>query len=541
MTARWRIASLAWALTTWAALGWAQNGVPLFDDLGSLHHPITTASEQAQRYFDQGLRLVYAFNHEEAIHSFEEAARVDPSAAMAYWGIALALGPNINQGMGKGEERRAVEMVKKAQALAPRANSKEQAYIQALATRYLGQKGAKRKALDMAYADAMRKVTQRFPDDADAWTLFAEALMVLRPWDYWARDGRPQPGTEEILLALETALARNPDHPGACHYYIHAVEASPTPERAISCAQRLPDLMPGAGHLVHMPAHIYVRLGKYRESSDRNAEAVRVDREYLAKRKLRGMYPDGYYAHNVHFLWASLAMEGRSADALKTARDLAAMISPEEARKERWKEPYLSIPLFSLIRFGQWDEMLRETPPPEGLRLMQGLWRLGRGLAHVAQGRLPSAEAEHFVLAGLTKRLGRNRTQEEKTERTLLQIAERVLAGELAARRQRYEEAIRALKEAVRLEDGLRDNEPPLWPLPTRQYLGTVLLMAGKHAEAEREYREDLKKNRENPWGLFGLAQSLRAQHKTDEAASVEERFQAAWARADVTLTASRF
>ncbi len=541
MTAHWRVAAFALVGLTQVCLGWADESVPLFDNLGSLHHPITTASEQAQRYFDQGLRLVFAFNHEEAVHSFEEAARLDPSAAMAYWGIALALGPNINQSMGKGEERRAIELVKKARALASRASPKEQAYIQALTRRYLGEKGSKRKTLDMAYADAMREVTQRFPDDADASTLFAEALMVVRPWDYWTAQGRPQPGTQEILSALEAALARNPDHPGACHYYIHAVEASPTPEQAISCAQRLPSLMPGAGHLVHMPAHIYIRLGKYRESSDRNLEAARVDREYLAGRKLRGIYPDGYYAHNLHFLWASLAMEGRSADALKVSRDLAAMVPPEEARKERWKEPYLVVPYFSLIRFGQWEEMLREAPPPQGLRLMQGLWRLGRGFAHAAQGRFPSAEAEHFVLAGLAKRLGRDRTPEEKTERTLLHIAERLLAGELAARRQRYGDALRALKEAVRLEDGLRNSEPPLWPLATRQYLGMALLMAGKAEEAEQEYRQDLKKNPENPWGLFGLAQSLRAQNKTEEAASVDERFRTAWARADVTLTASRF
>ena len=513
---------------------------PLFDNLGSLHHPITTSSDRAQQYFDQGLRLVYAFNHDEAIRSFEAAAQEDPQAAMAYWGMALALGPNINSAMEKKDERRAIEMVQKARRLADRATPEEQAYIDALATRYVSRKGAKRKGLDEAYAKAMRLVAQRFPEDADAATLFAEALMDLRPWDFWKPDGRPQPGTDEIVTTLESVLARNPDHPGACHYYLHAVEASSQPERALPCAERLPALMPGAGHLVHMPAHIYMRLGKYHDAVERNQQAADIDQQYLAGRNQTGEYADGYYTHNLHFLWASLAMEGRNVEAMKAARDLTATITTEEASKDRWKERYLATPTFSMIRFGRWEELLKELPPPKGLRLMEGMWRLGRGLALVATGRLPGAEGEHVVLAGLTKQIRRDRTTEERTDRALLKIAERVLAGELAARRQHYNEAIRLLEEAIKMEEALPFSEPPLWPLSVRHHLGAVFLLADRPAEAEAVYHADLLQHPDNGWALIGLIQSLRAQQKDDQAAEAENRFKKAWAHADFIPAASR-
>ena len=514
--------------------------LPLFDNLGSLHHPITTTSEQAQRYFDQGLRFVYAFNHEEAIRSFEAAAQEDPKAAMPYWGIALALGPNINSAMEKKDEHRAIEMVQKARQLADHVTSVEQAYIDGLVTRYMGRKGVKRKGLDEAYAKAMRSVAQRFPEDADAATLFAEALMDLRPWDLWKTDGRPQPGTDEIIATLESVLAKNPDHPGACHYYLHAVEASSQLERALPCAERLPGLMPGAGHLVHMPAHIYMRLGKYHKAVERNQQAVDIDRQYLASRNQTGDYADGYYTHNLHFLWASLAMEGRNVEAMNAARDLVATITTEEARKDRWKELYLPTPIFSMIRFGRWEDLLREPPPPKGLRLMEGIWRLGRGLALVATGRLPGAEGEHVVLAGLTKQIRRDRTTEEKTERALLKIAERVLAGELAARRQRYDDAIRLFEEAIKMEAALPFSEPPLWPLSVRHYLGAVLLLADRPSEAEVVYQADLLHHPDNGWALIGLIQSLRAQQKDDQAAEAEDRFKKVWAHADFIPAASR-
>lgn len=523
-----------------ASFGAPQEPAPLFDNLGSWHHAITTTSEQAQRYFDQGLRLAYAFNHEEAVRSFEEAARLDPDAAMAYWGAALALGPNINAPMSTQAARRVWSMMQKARGLRDRVTPAERSYIDALSKRYSA-KGGPRRALDKAYVDAMRTHWRQFPDDPDAGTLFAEALMDLHPWDQWTLDGTPKAGTEEIVATLETVLARHPDHPGACHLYIHAVEASPAPERALPCAERLPGLMPGAGHLVHMPAHIYMRLGRYHEAAERNAHAARVDREYLAGRSLTGLYPAGYYAHNLHFLWAALTMEGRQAEALKTARELTAAISEAEVRKESWIEPYLPTPIYSMIRFGEWDALLREPPPPKGLFLLEGMWRLGRGLALAATGRLPGAEGEHAVLRALAKRLGRHRTQEQHIERALLNIAERLLAGEIAVRRHNYADAVRRFQEAIKMEDALPYTEPPYWPLPIRHYLGAAHLLAGQPTEADAVYRADLAKNPQNGWALFGLAQSLRARGKAAEAEAVDQRFRSAWAHADVTLAASRF
>lgn len=525
----------------WVTCAQVQAGTPIFENLGTLHHSISTTSDLAQQYFDQGLRLVYAFNHEEAIRSFEEAAKQDSQAAMPYWGIALALGPNINAGMGKDQERRAVEAIRQARSRMNHVEERERAYIDALTKRYVVTKGGNRGSLAKAYADAMRQVWRRYPDDPDAGVLFAEALMNLRPWDLWTTDGKPKPGTEEIVATLEAVLAEHPDHPGACHYYIHAVEASPQPERALACADRLAGLMPGAGHLVHMPAHIYARVGKYHESASHNAQAAHVDETYLAEHHPAGDYADGYYSHNLHFLWSSLMMEGRSAESIKIAGSLLATITEEEARKDRSKEQYLPSKLFAWIRFGHWEDLLKEPPPPRGVRLMEGVWRLGRGLALGATGRLPGAAGEHYALAGLTKQLRRTRLPQEKIERDQLKIAERVLAGDLAARHGRYDEAVRMLQEAVKIENSLQYSEPPLWPLSTRLYLGAVLLMAHRPAEAEQVYRADLKRFPENGWALFGLGQSLRAQQKDDEAAEIERRFEAAWSYADVTLAASRF
>lgn len=527
-------------LLSWGGAAEAAESVPLFTDLGALRHPITATSEQAQHYFDQGLRLVYAFNHEEAIRSFEAAARLDPTAAMAYWGIALALGPNINAPMAKADERRAWEALQKARAQASHVSPAEQRYIEALGKRYSA-KGGSRTALDKAYANAMRTVWQQSPDDPDAGVLFTEALMDLRPWDFWTSDGRPHSGTDEMVSTLEAVLAKHPNHPGACHYYIHVVEASPKPERALACAERLPGLMPGAGHLVHMPAHIYLRLGKYHEAAEGNAHAVHVDKEYLARRALSGDYADGYFTHNLHFLWASLIMEGRQAESLKIARELTGTITEAEARKEKWKEFYLPAPVFSMIRFGRWDDLLHEPVPPKGLRMQEGMWRLGRGLASAAMGRLPGAEGEHFVLTGLAKQFRRDRNPEDKTARTMLKVAERLLAGDIAARRQKFDEAIRILREGVALEESLPYTEPPYWPIPVRHYLGATLLTAGRPAEAEQVYREDLRRNPRNGWSLWGLTQSLRAQHKGGEADTIDGQFKLAWTYADVTLTASRF
>ena len=524
-----------------AAFAQAQPTVPLFNNLGALHHPITTQSDLAQQYFDQGLRLVYGFNHEEAINSFQEAARQDPLAAMPYWGIALALGPNVNAEMDKTQERRAVEAVRQAKARLAQASPQERAYIDALVTRYSPDKKTNRKKLDQAYADAMRQVSRRFPDDADAAVLFAEALMDTSPWDYWTADGKPKSGLEEIVPTLEQVIARHPDHPGACHYYIHAVEASSQPERALPCAQRLPSLMPGAGHLVHMPAHIYMRLGLYREAVERNVEASDVDQDYLDRRRLTGAYPHGYYLHNIHFLWAALLMEGRSTEAARAARRLVSTMRMEDPDKVGHPDFFAAAPMLTLVRFGRWDELLREPAPRPEWLLAVGLWHYARGLALAATERFGEAEAEQAEILESIKLLSKQRGSEAETEQQVLKVAERVVEGELAAKRRQFPEAIRALKEAVALEDKLRYSEPPLWTIPARQNLGAVLMAVGRPIEAEGVYREDLKRNPENGWSLFGLAQSLRAQEKMEEARAVEDRFRQAWTHADVKLTESRF
>ncbi len=529
------VAGLSLAISVGPA--WAQ--ATLFDNLGALHHEMTTTSDRAGKFFDQGLRLVYAFNHEEAIIAFTEASRLDPDAPMPYWGLALSLGPNINAAMDPKMEPRAVDAIHKAAARLAQATPRERAYVEALAVRYSVKKSAARKAKDDAYANAMRRLAREYPEDVDAATLSAEAMMLLRPWDYWRADGRSQPGTDEIVATLEGALQRDPNHPGACHYYIHAVEASPDPQRGLPCAKRLPSLMPGAGHLVHMPAHIYMRLGLYREASERNATAATVDHEYLLRRPLEGNYASGYYAHNLHFLNASLVMEGRSAEALQVARDLLGKISVVEMAKEPSLEWYAPTLLLTMARFGQWGELIRQPPPPKSLRFTTGLWHYVRGLAFAATTRFGSAEGELSNLRKSLKALARVKTAEAKTNRTLLKLAERVLVGETAARRGDYEAGIKALREALQLESSLPYSEPPFWFQPVRHNLGAVLLLAGRPSEAESVYREDLRLNPENGWALHGLVQSLQAQHK--DVAHEASRLHVAWAQADVELTGSRF
>ncbi len=515
--------------------------VPLFSNLGPLHYPITTSSDRAQQYFDQGLRLVFAFNHEEAINSFREAARLDPQAAMPYWGIALALGPNINLAMDRDREEQAFAAVQTASALAKRVTPREGAYIEALATRYSGADHVNRAKLDADYARAMKQVWQQYPDDATAGTLFAEALMVQQPWDYWTADGRPKGAAGDIVGALERVLAKDRDHPGACHYYIHAVEASSRPERALPCAERLAELAPGAGHLVHMPAHIYLRLGLYKKAAEHNVHAVSVDREYLSTRQLSGIYPVGYYPHNVHFLWAALTMEGRSREALQAAYDLRKLVPWEHALKEPALEEFTPTLPFALVRFGRWEDILALPAPPEELVYTRIVWRYARGVALAATKQFDQARREHESLVDALRRLPDDRTVGVVPVRDLAKIAERVLAGEIDARRGQLDQAIAALQEAVALEDAMRYYEPPLWHIPVRHSLGAVLLQAARAGEAERIYREDLRQHPRNGWALVGLTQSLAAQHRDAEAADVDKQWRQAWARADVTLTGSRF
>ena len=521
--------------------GPGNDTVPLFDNLGSYHHPITTSSPLARRYFDQGLRLVYAFNHDEAIRAFREAARLDPDCAMAQWGVALALGPNYNLALDAEHNQAAYEAAQRAQALAPKASEAERAYIEAVGKRYSVEPGADRKALDRAYADAMRQVAHRYPDDPDAATLFAEALMDLRPWDLWTLDGEPQPGTLEIAATLEAVLAKYPEHPGANHYYIHVMEASPRPERALPSAQRIAELEPGAGHLVHMPSHIYMRLGRYADAAEANRRAIGVDLQYLARVKPEGIYPMMYYPHNIHFLWAAASMEGRSQEALQAARDVVKHLNPEMVEQMPMLEAYTPTLLFALVRFGKWQEVLQEPAPPAGQRYTTGIWHYARGLALAATGRAAQAGAEQARVSAIAKEIPADRIIGDNTPAaTLLQLAAETLAGEIAARSGQPDRGIRHLEEAVRLQDGLPYTEPPPWYYPVRQSLGAVLLQAGRAAQAEAVYREDLRRNPHNGWSLYGLAASLRAQ-KGKDAGPVEQEYRQAWAHADVTLTASRF
>jgi tetratricopeptide (TPR) repeat protein len=522
-----------------------ERQAPLFNDLGNLHRPISTRSELVQRYFDQGLTLSYGFNHAEAGRSFREAARHDPQCAMCWWGVALVLGPNINAPMDPAVAPEAYEASRKALALAEHASEKERAYIEALAKRYAQNPPENRAPLDQAYADAMRDVARRFPDDLDAVALFVEALMDLHPWDYWNKDGTAQPWTAEITSNLEAILERDPNHIGAIHFYIHAVEASTQPQLAEPYADRLGDLVPGAGHLVHMPAHTYMRVGRYHDAVLVNIRATRADNSYVTQCRAQGIYPLAYVPHNHHFLWAAASMEGWREKSIEAAR-----MTDEVTHHEMMGEPgmgalqhYSLIPLYAYVRFGMWDEILAYRTPPENLLYPAGIWHYARGRALVGKNQLDDAGKELATLREIAKSkdLEKVTIWDINSAASLLDIAQRVLAGEIDAKRRNFKDAIQHLNEGVRLEDDLRYTEPADWQYPVRQSLGAVLLEAGRPSDAEAVYREDLRRNPENGWSLFGLMASLEAQGREAEAADVEARFERAWAQADVELTASRF
>jgi tetratricopeptide (TPR) repeat protein len=516
---------------------------PLFDDLGRYHRPITTRSPKAQAYFDQGLRLVYGFNHYEAQAAFREAARLDPTCAMCAWGVALTYGSNYNSPTDAERERGALTAVSQARTLAAMAaTDRERALIAALATRHSASPTADRAALDRAYADAMRDVSRRFPDDLDAATLLADALMNLRPWSLWTTEGAPQPGTEEIVATLERVLAVDPMHPGANHLYIHAVEASPDPRRAEAAADRLRGLMPGAGHMVHMPSHIYYRIGRYADAAEVNVRAVAADRAYFARSRPSPIYRMMYYPHNLDFVWHAAALEGRGAECVRAAREFATAAPAEAVLEMPDMETAPAAPYFALVRFGRWAEMLAEPAPPARMLYVTGAWRYARGLAFLGTGRRDEAASELDRLRVVRQGVPAERTVAGFFKMSdMLALASEILAGEIAARGGDTDSAVKHLAEAVRIQDEHWFTEPPPWYFPVRQSLGAALLQAGRAAEAEAVYREDLRRNPENGWSLFGLAQSLRAQNKTADAAAIDTRFRRAWARADVALTSSRF
>ncbi|MGH8292786.1 MAG: hypothetical protein ACRESA_04875 [Gammaproteobacteria bacterium] len=517
--------------------------VPLYDNLGNLHHRISTTNSLAQRYFDQGLRLTYGFNHAEAIRAYTEAARLDPHCAICYWGIALDYGPNINAPMDPDSGVKAYAAAQQALSLLTYASPEEQDFIHAVATRYAVKPEADRTALDHAYADAMGTLAAKYPKDLDAQTLYAESLMDLRPWDYWTHDGQPQPGTTIILAKLESVIQRDPNHPGACHYYIHAVEAA-YPEKAVPCADRLASLMPGAGHLVHMPAHIYVRVGRWADAITANQHAVHTDESYIMdQHPMPGMYPMGYYPHNIHFLAFAASMAGNSAMTLDSAHKLASKVDPGMVMQIGLLQSMLVMPEQAEIRFGHWKEILAEPAPPASLHYPTGIWHYARGIAYARQGDLNKADAE---LAELQKMaadpaLASVMVDSGNTATPILQIASRVLAAEIAAKRGATDAAVSYFIQAADMEDQLAYVEPPSTPLPVRQQFGAFLLANDRASDAEAVYRADLKHYPENGWSLYGLAASLRAQGKIAEADAVQARFKRAWALSDVTLTASAF
>lgn len=520
-----------------------RSNVALATNLGNYHHPITTRSPLAQQYFDQGLILAYGFNHPGAARSFREAARLDPTCAMCYWGVGLVLGPNINAGMAKADAHEAWQAVQTAIAHSQHATPKEQAYIQALAKRYAAKPPADRRPLDLAYANAMRQVARQFPDDPDAGTLFAEALMDTMPWNYWD-NGKPKPATVEILNHLEAALQRDPNHPGANHFYIHAVEASPNPAQGIASADRLNHLVPGSGHLLHMPSHLYIQLGRYHDAVMANQRAIAADQAYLAQSSAKKQTVPLYMLHNHHFLWTAAMMGGESQVALKTARDIAAVAEaqPQQTREQGRLQHFEALPLYTLNRFGLWEQILAQTAPAADLKYPLGVWHFARSTAFRAQGQLPAAQRELQQLQAIAHDPAlQSVTIDGNAAATLLKLATHVVAGELAAEQGKPEAAIRELKSAIALEDSLSSGELQAWHAPVRQTLGMVLLAANRPAEAAAVYREDLKNHADNGWSLFGLAESLRRQGKLAEAQTVQAQFERAWKEADVKLAASTF
>ncbi|HET9727278.1 MAG TPA: hypothetical protein VFP28_10215 [Gemmatimonadales bacterium] len=515
----------------------APGRTPIYDNLGGYHMAITVRSPVAQQYFDQGLRLTYGFNHDEAVKSYTEGIREDSTCAMCWWGIAYALGSNINVPMDTGAVRPAWEALQHAVRLAPQVSPREQAYIKALEARYVAEPVANRAPLDSAWARAIGQVARRYPKDDDAATLYAEALMDLRPWNYWTNAGKPlAPSTLEQLAVLERITRRNPDHPGACHFYIHAIEASNSAAKAVPCAERLGSLMPGAGHLVHMPTHIYVRLGRWEDAVEHNQMAVHVDQQYLDARHPTGVYPLGYVPHNYHVMWEALNMTGRSAEALAAARAITEKVPADAVRMIPPFEYYTPTVLFTLARFSRWDEALAEPAPPADLRYSTGIWHYTRGLAFAAKGRLDSARVAVDSLSAIRAAIPPEQTANLNSSKALLEIAERSLSADLVQRDGRLDEAVATLRKGIEVEDNLTYDEPTAWALPLRQQLGAVLLAAKRNKDAEQAFRQDLIRFPNNGWSLHGLAEALRAQGRTREADEVAAKFRKVWAKSDVTL-----
>ena len=514
---------------------------PLFPGTGAYSRKITTTSFEAQRYFDQGMMFLFGFNHDEAIRSFRAAAQADPKCAMAWWGVALAYGPHINLPVVFPDRAKAaVAALAQARALAGGASPLEQELIEALGHRYADPQPDDRGPLDQAYAEAMRQVWQRHPDDADVGTWFAEALLDLHPWDQWTLDGQQRPGTAEILATLEAVLRLQPGHPQANHLYIHAVEASPHPEWANAAADRLRAMAPGVGHLVHMPSHIDIRCGRWAAAITANEQALAADVRY---RNLAQKPPDFYrvyIAHNRHMLAYAAMMSGRANVALASIHTMVTEI-PAARLKENAAavDGYIAMPYEVEVRFGRWDELLAEPEPADFLPLCRTLWHAARTIAYAAKGDVPAARAEAAAADAAANQVPADATFGKNSARDVAALARGMAAGELLIRAGQRDDGLARLRAAVKLEDALRYDEPPKWMLPVRHSLGAALLQAGRLAEAEQVYRDDLAQFPENGWSLFGLARTLELENRTAEADAVRARFKAVWAGADLDLTSS--
>lgn len=516
--------------------------ITLHEGLGDLHFAISTNHPEAQKYFDQGLRLVYGFNHIEALRSFKEASRLDPACPLAYWGQALALGPNLNDGNPKDREKMALDAITRAKKLKLNASPVEMDFINAMAARFNGKAYDQRDSLNTTYRIAMADLAKKYPDHPEALTLYADAIMTSIAWDYWQRDGSPKELTKVAVSILEKALVKFPKHPGVHHLYVHLVEASPNPGAALRSAAFLESAMPKAGHIVHMPSHIYARVGDYSKSIASNLQAVKVDEEFLATSDDQGMYRLGYYPHNIDFIGFSAYMTGQSERAMQATAKLAYRIKGFESFAPAYYGYFLPEPLNAFVRFGKWNEILSLPVPEE--RYLQPLimGRFARGLAFLRNGKLYEAKQELKKLDSL------NRLDTLKTMvafyNSLAQVsnvATRLLKGEILFSEKKADQAIEMLKLAVAAEDDFRYNEPPDWRLPVRHYLGAALLESARYSEAEKVFQEDLIKNPENGWSLQGLLQSQSKQGKTKEASATSQRFTKAWKDADVKITSSRF
>lgn len=510
----------------------------LHPDLGNYHHPITTKSDEAQKYFDQGLTLLYGFNHDEAARFFRRVAQLDPDAAMAYWGLALAIGPNYNDtAVDVVRAASTYDAVKKAIELAPKVSEREQAYIQALTKRFASaDPDSDWKKFHVDYSAAMREVTKKYPDDLDAAVLFAESLMMLRPWQLWTLEGEPAPGTLELVAVLEAVLKHNPDHPAANHFYIHAVEASPSLERAIPSAARLMSLVPGAGHLVHMPGHIYLQTGDFDLAARTNVAASDADRAFVQRTGATGVYPLMYWTHNIHFISYARAQQGRYEEAKQSALEMVRNVGDADMEMQML-EAFLLYPLIADIRFHRWDEILATPAPKRERKLARSFWQYAKAIATARKGDLKAATAARTEFEALRKAVpAESMYLLNNKSSDFLALASATLDAEFAWARGEKEKSIEHWRRATALEAAIQYDEPPAWHYPIRQSLGAALLRSGNAAEAEKVFREAIAKRPRDGRLLFGLWQSLLAQKRDNEAKFVEQQFRTAWKDATVEL-----